>query len=656
MGMDTLIRDLGFLLASASSIEEALKTVLNAVNKIEVIRGAGIYLFNKDSSLLELAKSTGFSESFFKKTGKYDSSKFQYHLVLKGKPVYGCYSKVIGDSHLFKKEKLEQICVIPVKNMKSTVIGSLNAGIAINKNFHDRTKIMLESIAFQLGGAIDRIRTQNDFLISQKNFQSIFESINNFLFITDNSGAILKINPVVETQLGYSIGEFNSMNIADIFFKREGSKDSFALEAILDGKADVYKVMLLSKNGYKITVEAKAVVGKWEGRDAYYIVCNDISKRMVVEEKLRQSEARWQYAMESCGDGLWNWDIKNNKIFISKQWKRIVGYDDHDLDPLFLQQWDKFVHPDDRDNNNRILELHLVGKTPIYRNEHRILCKNGSYKWVLVCGKVMNRDEEGNPERIIGTTIDIEQRKKYENALIESLNKEKKLNELKSRFVSKTSHEFRTPLSTMLLAAESLDNYFEIMTKRDRAKKIKRIKKNIDYLKKVIEKVLDLSHMDSGKVKFEPEKVDISKFIDEIIRENQAIPEIVHNIKLMIPPQPVYICIDKQMIKQVINNILSNSFKYSPDFSAVKVELKVIKSEAIINISDEGIGIDKKDVKEIFEPFYRGSNVSNVKGSGLGLALSKSFVRYNGGNITFSSRAGGGTTFTVTLPGATDNP
>jgi len=165
-----------------------------------------------------------------------------------------------------------------------------------------------------------------------------------------------------------------------------------------------------------------------------------------------------------------------------------------------------------------------------------------------------------------------------------------------------------------------------------------------------------LSHMDSGKVKFEPEKVDIGKFIDEIILENQAIPEIVHNIKSIIPPQPVYICIDKQMIKQAINNIISNSFKYSPGGSTVKVELKVIKSEAVINISDEGIGIDNKDAKEIFEPFYRGSNVGNVAGSGLGLALSKSFVKYNGGNITFFSRAGSGTTFTVTLPGASNNP
>jgi PAS domain S-box-containing protein len=644
-----LITDLGFLLASSLTMEDSARAVLETVRNIEEIDCAGIYMINKDSGMVELIMSNGASDGFLKKTQKYDPSMQQFKIVMKGKTLFGPYSEIISNSRLFRDENLSCIGIIPVKDTKGRVTGCLNVATSKQEGFDDEVKCSLKYITLKLGETIDRIKSQNAFLVSCNSFQSFFESIDNFLFILDNKGFILKFNSFVETQLGYTEEELQEMNILDLFYSEiKGlacpviNSGNSVSENLIDGT-------LTGKHCNKIPVQAKLARGIWEGNDVLYVICRDISEKIEVEEKLRNSEARWQFALEGCGDGLWDWNIKNNSVFYSKQWKKMFGYEENDILSQSRRDADKYIHPDDLENRDKRLDLHLNGNSALYRSEHRILCKNRSYKWVLVRGKVVTRDKDGNPERIIGITIDIEKRKQLENSLRDSLQKEKELNELKSLFVSKASHEFRTPLSVMLFAAESLGNYFDSMTREARAKKINRIKKNIKFLKNVIEKVLDLSHLDSGRIQFRPEKTNLNEFIKNIITETRTIPGIKHQVALSLLRQPVSVFIDKQMIRQVLYNILSNSFKYSPELSAVKVRLKIHKSQAVISISDQGIGIAEEDSKKIFEPFFRGSNVGDVKGSGLGLALAGKFVAYNGGDISFTSGSSGGTTFLVKL-------
>ena len=136
---------------------------------------------------------------------------------------------------------------------------------------------------------------------------------------------------------------------------------------------------------------------------------------------LKISEERWHFALEGAGDGVWDWNPQTNKVYYSKQWKLILGYEDHEIENK-MEEWDKRVHPDDKDMINKALNHYLTGDVPAYAVEHRLLCKDGTYKWILDRGKIMVRDQDGKPLRFIGTHTDISERK-------EAQEKIKKLNE-----------------------------------------------------------------------------------------------------------------------------------------------------------------------------------------------------------------------------------
>jgi PAS domain S-box-containing protein len=144
------------------------------------------------------------------------------------------------------------------------------------------------------------------------------------------------------------------------------------------------------------------------------------------KEALDASEKRWQFALEGAGDGIWDWNPQTNEIYFSKQWKNMLGYDDAEIKNT-LDEWENRVHPADLSHVNQLIKAHLAGDSLLYSSEHRLQCKDGSYKWILDSGKIMQRDEDGNPIRFIGTHKDISDRKEkelslaYERFLLDSL-------------------------------------------------------------------------------------------------------------------------------------------------------------------------------------------------------------------------------------------
>jgi diguanylate cyclase (GGDEF)-like protein/PAS domain S-box-containing protein len=145
----------------------------------------------------------------------------------------------------------------------------------------------------------------------------------------------------------------------------------------------------------------------------------DITERKQIEAELRQSEALWQYALEASGEGVWDWNIQTNEIFFSHRWKEILGFGMHDFENS-MAAWDSLIHPDDRQRVYAAIDLHLQGKTDQYVSEYRIRCKDGTYKWNTDRGRVVQWTAEGLPQRMIGTNIDITERKQIEEALHES--------------------------------------------------------------------------------------------------------------------------------------------------------------------------------------------------------------------------------------------
>ncbi len=145
----------------------------------------------------------------------------------------------------------------------------------------------------------------------------------------------------------------------------------------------------------------------------------DITERKQAEEKLRQSELKWKYALTGSQDGIWDWNIVTNEVYFSSRWKKMLGFADNEISAN-LGEWDKRIHPDDKEQVYIDLNNHLAGKTKYYQNEHRLLCKDGTYKWILDRGKIIEFTEAGKPLRFVGTHSDISDRKQAEQALLES--------------------------------------------------------------------------------------------------------------------------------------------------------------------------------------------------------------------------------------------
>ncbi|GEM_PF-3441445 len=224
------------------------------------------------------------------------------------------------------------------------------------------------------------------------------------------------------------------------------------------------------------------------------------------------------------------------------------------------------------------------------------------------------------------------------------------IREQKSELMSIAMHEFRTPLASMLVMANTLETYWQRMSHQKIAEKITSIKNNIEFLSNVMEKIMDLSLSDLGKIKFSPEPINFNDFLTSTIKEKEESTTTSHTIRLKVPEKPVIINIDPQLIKEVIYNIVSNSLKYSPEDSTVKIELHENQTHITVIITDQGQGIPQEEIEHIFDPFFRANNVGDIKGTGLGLALSKQFVQLHGGDIFLESQINAGTTCFISLP------
>ena len=389
--------------------------------------------------------------------------------------------------------------------------------------------------------------------------------------------------------------------------------------------------------------------------DAYGNITNfiaikfDITEKKEMENALRESEERWQFALEGSGDGVWDWDVESNIIYVSPQWKRMLGYDSDELIQNF-NDVENLIHPDDREKNIQSIEKYFRGENALYVNEHRVLCKDGAYKWVLVRGKILNRDKANNPLRIIGTQADITNRKKFEEQLLSNLEKEKELNDLKSRFVSTASHEFRTPLASILLISDVLISYWEKYEKTLIESKLKTIKERVLFLTDIVDNVLQVSKIQEGKIEFKPEEIDLVDFCKSSIDSFNVNESLKNKIQFSSKYKSLTAIIDLRLMNQILDNLISNAIKYTPENPHIIITLRKENEEVIISVEDNGIGIPEEDRKHIFDAFYRAANAKNFQGNGLGLNIIKESLINQGGDITFSSITGKGTTFKVHLP------
>lgn len=264
----------------------------------------------------------------------------------------------------------------------------------------------------------------------------------------------------------------------------------------------------------------------------------------------------------------------------------------------------------------------------------------------------------------LGLKIQIRERKLAEKALkesleeinkakqnvLKSLSKEKELNEMKSRFISMASHEFRTPLTTILSSANLIGKYTEGGQQENREKHIQRIKTSVQNLTNILNDFLSLEKLESGAIKRQTELFRIEQLLDEIRGEFEHTLRQGQVLKIVTEDKLPDIISDPHIIKNTLINLVSNAVKYSPEGKPIIIEAFRKGNNITIIVEDEGIGIPKKEQKNLFRRFFRAENVTNIQGTGLGLNIVKRYLDLIEGNITFSSEEGKGSKFIITFP------
>ena len=242
----------------------------------------------------------------------------------------------------------------------------------------------------------------------------------NSITIHDLEGQLLYVNRKTLDLHGYdNEQEFMALNLHQIDVPESKALITERMQLIEEQGEASFEVRHFRKDGTVFPLLVYVKKTRWHGRPALMSIATDITERNQAEAALRESEERWQFALEGAGDGLWDWDPTTNAVFFSRQWKAMLGFKDHEISNK-LEEWDKRLHPDDRERCYADLNRHLSGETTTYTNEHRLLCKDGSYKWILDRGKVMSRTPKGQPQRVIGIHTDITERKHIDEALREN--------------------------------------------------------------------------------------------------------------------------------------------------------------------------------------------------------------------------------------------
>ncbi len=252
-------------------------------------------------------------------------------------------------------------------------------------------------------------------------------------------------------------------------------------------------------------------------------------------------------------------------------------------------------------------------------------------------------------QRTAELQAEIGERQRAQTELHHALAAERELSELRTRFVSMVSHEFRTPLGVILSAAENLDSYFERLKPEQRRSQLDNVIQATRQMAKVMENVLFIGRAEAGKLEFKPVALDLASFCTSLVGQVQSSTENKCPIRFQAGPLPAANG-DESLLRHILTNLLTNAVKYSKNGAAIDFNLGRHDGEAVFRVQDHGIGIAAADQKQLFTAFHRGRNAGQVPGTGLGLVIVKRCVEVHRGQITYESAEGIGSTFTVTLP------
>lgn len=464
-----------------------------------------------------------------------------------------------------------------------------------------------------------------------------------------------------EKKFGYTKDDILGKNIKILIPNDRISEFEYKMESVVKQNKNIegFTTKRLNKNGNLIDVSVTMAPlydcsGKLSGVIGIY---KDISERLRLQEQLKESEELLRYALESGKFGVWDWNIKTNNLNDPYLFRVFLGYDDDEVQKT-IEYFLSKIHPDDVSYVKKRLDRHFKGEE--YVVEYRMKCKNNVYKWIRSKGNIHTWSEDGTPLRMIGTNEDITDKKLIEKELQNNCIQLKKLKEeaeyaskAKSRFLANMSHEIRTPMNGIYAILQLLQST-NLNTKQMRY--VDLINESLHNLNEIIDDILDLAKIESGKITSNEASFDLRKTISSIynnllVTGNSKGLEISYYLD---PTIDFQIISDELKLKQILNNLISNALKFtSKGYISFRTKLLSNNSDFVkieFRIKDTGIGIKDELKDKLFQSFSQGdiSTSKKYKGTGLGLSISKQLAQLLNGEITYESEFGQGSTFIFT--------
>jgi PAS domain S-box-containing protein len=366
----------------------------------------------------------------------------------------------------------------------------------------------------------------------------------------------------------------------------------------------------------------------------------EIEERKIAEQELVKSQRLHAAIAHHFPQGIIGVLNKEMKyIFADGQELDILGYPKNvnkDKQPT------KVIHPALSPEITKSLKKVFEGETISYNVE----LGHGTYN----VSSTPLPDLKNEIREALVVIKNITEQKELERSLIKTIEREQELNTMKSQLITMASHEFRTPLTTILSSVFLLDRYSGADLEREKGTHLNKIKRAIATLNDLLGEFISLGKLDEGKVKIVYNEVDVKSFLEELVNDMEPLRKSNQPITYHYLGEEREVVIDKKLLQGIVLNLIGNAIKYSFNNAPIIVTASVQEKNIILQVIDHGIGIPKEEQHHIFERFYRANNAANIEGSGLGLNIVQKYVHLLNGTIEFESEVNKGTTFTVTLP------
>lgn len=536
---------------------------------------------------------------------------------------------------------------------------------------------------------------------------AIIETASDGIISIDERGKIELVNPAAAQLFGYEISELLGQKINILMPKPDATHhDSYINNYLETGKRKIIgigrEVKGLRKDGSVFPMRLSISEVKLHDRRIFTGIVHDLTEQKNIEQKLKEEKERTQHYLNVANTIFVVVDKEENVTMLNRKGCEVLGVCSEDI--VGKNWFEIAVAPNNADDAKLGFHQIMSGNTPadLEYQEYEVINSETQTKRLIAWHNSLIRDEEGNPKEIISAGVDVtdhraaedriirlnaeleqrvEQRteelatavnqmletnkqlkkeiqereaaeealRKSEQEIRKALEREKELSEMKSRFVSMASHEFRTPLSTILSSADLIEAYIKEEQQNKRERHTNRIKSAVVNLTNILNDFLSLSRLEEGKIDVHPVEFDLMEFCDETLEEISILLKPGQTINRNEKSENHSIYLDKKLLKNILFNLLSNAIKYS-EAAPIDCIVAVDESGLHISITDRGIGIPEEEQQHLFTPFFRAHNVENIQGTGLGLNIVRRYVDLLNGDVHFKSESGVGTTFYIDIP------